>query len=304
MLEPWQISSYYINSKLDVPSSWGLTRKHVRIETLKCRFVKLNKFRTRLNSRKLKDFCITFAPKHVYFSVLNWLFPERVGKKYKGNYAVPVGSGEYVIDVDAYIAHRWHEHLYSETLEVCPICLQIAKELAIDACKALEWYYRDIHIVFSGRSGFHIHVLDFDVSDWTRINYNDLIKSHEVARFKFSKAITLQAFCFDRAHFILSVDPMRVITVPNTLNGDTGLKCIYVGDRKALERRTVENILWQAKALEVRYGYPELTIRAMNYPHKTGGGNNARVTAMTPPPKRRISFNSYLDLSKLCTDGE
>jgi len=265
MFEPWQISSFYINTKLQVPKLWNLSRKHVRIKILDGRFVKLNKFRSRFNSRKLQDYCVTFSPLHVYFSVLDWLFPERVGKKYKGNYAVPFGSGEYVIDIDAYIAHRWHKHHnYSRVLKVCPLCLEIAKELTIEACLALEWYYSDIHIVFSGRSGFHIHTLDFAPKDWTRINYDDLIKSHEVARFKFSKAITLQAYCFDRHHFILSVDPMRIITVPNTLNAETGLKCIYIGTRKNLEFRTVENILWQARALKERYGYPELTIRAMN----------------------------------------
>jgi DNA primase catalytic subunit len=239
-MEPWQISSYYINATLRIPSQWNLSRKHVRIQTLDGRFIKLNRFRSRLNPRTLREFCVTFAPAHVYCSVLDWLFPERVGKKYKANHCVPVGSGEYVIDVDAYLAHRWHDHYrYSSRLPVCPLCADIAKSITIDACAALEWDYRDVHIVISGAHGFHIHCRDFRLEDWTHINYRDLIKSHEVARYKFSKAITLQAFCFDRAHFILSVDPMRVLTVPNTLNAETGLRCIYVGDREALEQRTI-----------------------------------------------------------------
>ncbi len=126
------------------------------------------------------------------------------------------------------------------------------------------------HVVFSGNHGFHIHVLDFAITDWTHMNYSNLVKSHEVARYSFSKAITLQAYCFDRAHFILAVDPMRVITVPNSLNGETGLKCIYTGDRKALERRTVENVLWQATSVKERYGYPEPRRVAMSLTHKTG----------------------------------
>jgi hypothetical protein len=44
---------------------------------------------------------------HVYFSVVNWLFPERVGKKYKAKYCVPL-NGEYVIDVDAYLVPFKH----------------------------------------------------------------------------------------------------------------------------------------------------------------------------------------------------
>ncbi len=43
--------------------------------------------------------CVEYAPVHVYFSVLDWLFPERVGRKSKSNKAEPA-SDEYVFDVD------------------------------------------------------------------------------------------------------------------------------------------------------------------------------------------------------------
>lgn len=102
--------------------------------------------------------------------------------------------------------------------------------------------------------GFHIHVLDFNLTDWTNPNYNNLIKSHEAARFKISKIIALQTYCFDRAHFILSVDPKRVITVPNTLNAESGLVCTYIGDKKDLELQTIQNILVKAQPIKEVYG--------------------------------------------------
>ncbi|MGD0978213.1 MAG: hypothetical protein ABR962_03630 [Candidatus Bathyarchaeia archaeon] len=40
----------------------------------------------------------------------------------------------------------------------------------------------------------------------------------------------------DRAHFTVSVDPMRVVTVPNTVNGKTGLICTFIGSPRDLER--------------------------------------------------------------------
>jgi hypothetical protein len=46
---------------------------------------------------------------HVYFSVLNWLFLERVGKKCKARYCLPL-NGEYVIDIDAYLVLFKHKH--------------------------------------------------------------------------------------------------------------------------------------------------------------------------------------------------
>ena len=59
---------------------------------------------------------------HVYFSVLNWLFPERVGKKYKARYCVPL-NGEYVIDVDAYLVLFKHKHRVEDHWFVCEECL-------------------------------------------------------------------------------------------------------------------------------------------------------------------------------------
>jgi hypothetical protein len=50
---------------------------------------------------------------HVHFSVLNWLFPERVGKKYKAEYCVPL-NGEYVIDVESYLVGFKHAHKVEE----------------------------------------------------------------------------------------------------------------------------------------------------------------------------------------------
>lgn len=281
MLDSLKITTYYINSSLNVPSFWNLSRKHVRIQTTNGRFVKLNKFENRLSPRELKDYCVKLSPLHVYMSVLNWLFPERVSKKYKGNYAVPLGNGEFVVDIDSHVVHRWHKHTYSKIWKVCKRCLEVSKELTIQACSQLEWYYSDIHVVFSGKNGFHIHVLDFDIRDWTKYNYKNLVKTHEVARFKFSKIISLQTYCFDRAHFILSADPMRIITVPNTLNAETGLICTYVGNRKELELQTVENITVRSQPIKELYGYPE-PFKAVKHMHKTGWGNIARVTAMTP----------------------
>jgi DNA primase catalytic subunit len=256
MLKPWRISRFYSNSKLEVPKIWNLSRKHFRMQTSNGRFIKLNKFRNRLNERELRDFCIKFSPLHVYFSVLNWLFPERVGKKYKAMYAVPL-DGEYVVDVDSYVYKRRHRHVRAGPTAVCYECLNISKALTIQACESIEEYYSDIAIVFSGRRGFHIHVLDFNLRDWTRYNERNPIKSHEIARYKFSKIISLDTYVFDRAHFILSVDPMRVMSVPNSLNAETGLKCLYIGNRKNLENTSINALLYHSNpALEI-YGYPE-----------------------------------------------
>jgi len=88
MLLPQRIRRFYENTPLQIPKVWGLSRKHFRVETPEHRFVKLNELENRLNERELSSYCWKLTPLHVYFSVLNWLFPERIGKKYKASYGV------------------------------------------------------------------------------------------------------------------------------------------------------------------------------------------------------------------------
>jgi len=256
MLNYWSINSFYKNQSLQVPTKWKLTRKHFRLKSLNGRFVKLNHFENRINERELRKYCVRFSPVHVYFSVLDWLFPERVGKKCKANRALPI-NGEYVIDIDSYLLHRRHRHNFSKSWNVCNECLESAKFLTIEACFALEKYYSNVSVVFSGKNGFHIHVHDFKVRDWTRYKWSNPIKSHEVARFKFTKTLSFDVDCFDRYHFIVSTDPMRLITVPGTMNAESGLICNVIGDKKDLERKSVNQIIQEAVPFGSVYGYPE-----------------------------------------------
>lgn len=259
MLKEREICSFYWSTPLDIPEFWNLSRKHIRIEAYNHRFIKLNKFKNRLNARELKEFCIRFTPLHVYFSVLNWLFPERVGKKYKANYCVPL-NGEYVVDIDSNLLHMKHNHSNSGSHRICNECLEISKGLTLYVCERIEEYYSDIAIVFSGKRGFHIHVLDFHYKDWTSYNPKNPIKSHEVARFKLTKMLFGDHYFYNRSHFVLSVDPMRIITVPNSLNAESGLVCSYIGDRKDLESITTYKIIEYSDPSLLIYGYPEPAI--------------------------------------------
>ena len=193
MMHISEIRLYYENAPLE-SFAWNLSKKHFRIVVPNGKFVKLNKFRNRVSVEELRDFCLKYAPVHVYFSVLDWLFPERVGKKYKANRAVPLG-GEYVFDVDnhnVWIPHKNH------VKGICRECLFNAKQLTIHVCEAIEENYSKILVVFSGRRGFHIHVLDFNLRDWTYYNGRNPIKSHEVARFKYTKLLASICDGFNR----------------------------------------------------------------------------------------------------------
>ncbi|MEM2057737.1 MAG: hypothetical protein QXO76_05765 [Thermoproteota archaeon] len=153
-----QVKKYYVNTEL-----WKLGKKHIRIVTHDKRFIKFNTIRSRVNEKALWRLCSKYAPIHVYMSVLNYLFPERVGLKRRAKYAYPVG-GEYVIDVDNYFFRGIETHEHPRTW-ICLACLEVARRYTIRLSELIEENYESIKIIFSGARGFHIHVLDFNVRD-------------------------------------------------------------------------------------------------------------------------------------------
>jgi len=249
--DPGLVKRYYEVASIPGNLPWNLSRKHIRIVTRDGRFIKLNTLRNRINSRALWRLCAKYAPTHVYMSVLDYLFPERVGLKSKARYAYPIG-GEYVVDVDNYLFRGIDTHEHPRTW-ICNTCLEIARRYTIRLSELIEENYSNIMIVFSGARGFHIHVLDFKVGDWTFYNEHDPVKSHEVARFRYTLHLSRMLDTrFDEPHFTLSVDPMRVISIPYSLNGSTMLICKPIGSRLDLERKSVTRILDEANpSLEI-----------------------------------------------------
>jgi DNA primase catalytic subunit len=131
----------------------------------------------------------------------------------------------------------------------------MSKKLTLHLCEAIQKYYSKLAVVFRGCQGFHVHVMDFDYHDWAPYREKDPIWCHSASRFKFTKLLQKQTHVFDRAHFTVSVDPMRVVTVPNTVNGKTGLICTFIGSPRDLERLTISEVLDKCKTFF--HGYPE-----------------------------------------------
>ena len=98
-----------------------------------------------------------------------------------------------------------------------------------------------------GRHGFHIHVRDFKVRDWTFYDPGKPLKSHEVARRKYVEMLNEYApEAFDKSHYVLSCDVTRVMTLPETLNGETGLICSAY-DLSQFKLKSVKDIVEKAR---------------------------------------------------------
>jgi hypothetical protein len=262
----------------DWPRLWC---KQFKIEALDHRLICLNRMRPRLGFRSLRQLCGTYTPVHVYMSVLNWLMPERVASRRRSKGAYPIG-GEYVVDVDHYLNYQYHPH-HTEEESVCLGCLSNAKQLTHEVLDVIRQYYEDIRVVFSGSKGYHIHCLDFEVTDWTHYDPRNPLKSHEVARRRFTEVI--KSSCprvFDDSHYVLSNDVTRVISFPESLNGETGLTCSYLGRPRDFERFTVKGILGKARA-------SKHVVQGLNWVQASEWVNPRFNRIRSPEPRSRVA---------------
>ena len=122
MLRPNNIRQFYLRGFRPKLEGWPrIWNKQFKILTAEGDFLNLNKFDNRLKTRSLIELCARYAPISLSFSVLNWLMPERVGKKSSANRAYPIG-GEYVVDIDVPQMWRpWNGHgtARAETTTLC-----------------------------------------------------------------------------------------------------------------------------------------------------------------------------------------
>ncbi len=78
MLTPSQMAIAYMDSTLNVPKLWNLSRKHFRFKTFDKKNHQTQPDSQPAYERDLKFYCWKFRPVHGYLSVLDRLFPERV----------------------------------------------------------------------------------------------------------------------------------------------------------------------------------------------------------------------------------
>ena len=130
--------------------------------------------------------------------------------------------------------------------------------------EVIEENYGDYPIVFSSKRGFHIHVFDFDYKDWCNCNFKDAVKCQEAARYRYAKLLKLNHNLF--FNFVTSVDPMRVMRIPGSVNGWTGLIALPIGKRGDLERISISHLLARADACNTLFSWLPATTELVNRP--------------------------------------
>ena len=248
MLSPDQIKRYYTQfHHTEIHRNWKcLWRKAYILETIDHRFINLNKMK-RVHFHSLRRFCLEYTPVHLYMSVLNFLFPERPKEKLRLAKSYPV-SGEYVANLDTNLCSASHHH-YTEPEGICIGCLALSKKNTERLLPKIEENYNDVHVVFNGRTGFHIHIIDFQIRHWTHYDIADPQKSYESSHMKYTKHLQKhQPQTNDHPKYIRIEDTQRVTPFPDSLNGETVLVCSYLGQPDDFRNLTIKQILTKANS--------------------------------------------------------
>lgn len=188
----------------------------IPIPDTKFRHFRLQLFSDRIRFRRIRDIITTkkqlyqvivkTVPKNAYFMPVKWLNPIFSGKT-KGELDVMLSSPLY-FDIDL-------KDLNPPTF----------KKVTENTKKLIEYIIREYGqspdlVVFSGRQGYHVHYWNWDFSDLISINPQERILRFKREREKITLDILKNGIVIDKQ---ITIDPYRILKIPNTLHGITGL---------------------------------------------------------------------------------
>ena len=160
-------------------------------------------------------------PRDLYTTVLRFLFPKELRHQADG---VPCLGGPLVFDFDSISKYTLPSQVELERTK--------REILLLKDWLHATYGYRNFLFVFSGHRGFHLYVNDFNVANHVeRVNLRHREAQEKRIRTRIAYTAFRDGFPIDVA---ITGDTRRIIRIPNSLHGRTGLKTILLPDEKAL----------------------------------------------------------------------
>jgi len=145
-------------------------------------------------------------PFNAYFTPVKWLNPIYVAHN-KDELDVMLSSPLYFdIDMSEFYPPHYSE-VKNNTLEL----VQFIEH---------EYHQKPDLILFSGRQGFHLHYWNWDFSEIVSLTPRKRILKFISTRKKILESINDKKIIVDTN---ITADPFRIMKIPNTLHGKTGL---------------------------------------------------------------------------------
>lgn len=193
----------YTIDKIVIPE---LKFRHFRFQL----FSQKTKFRRLIDvinsPSQLRDKLTRFVPMNAYFTPVKWLNPIYVGHT-KNELDVMLSAPLY-FDIDMQ--------------DLTPSTFSEAKRHTIRLIEFLEkenGRCPDL-VVFSGRQGFHVYFWEWDMQEIQRLSPIKRLVEFRKRRTAILKTLKRKKIVVDER---ITADPFRILRIPNTLHGKTGL---------------------------------------------------------------------------------
>jgi len=158
------------------------------------------------NESELKEKICKVVPRNAYHTPVKWLNPIYVAKT-KTEIDVMLSSPLFFdIDLNLKAAKSFG----------------VARDTTMDLIRFIEDKFDRIPdlTVFSGRQGFHVYYWDWDFDKLVQLAPNERINRFIRERMKILKELERAGITVDPT---VTADPFRLMKIPNTLHGKTGL---------------------------------------------------------------------------------
>ena len=182
---------------------------HYRIERWDGSFVRFAK--TIRSVRQLVQWVSEQVPRNVYFTPTEWLDPSNV-RRSRGRVS------NYLLSSSLYFDIECEDGSISSAARVTSnVISYVARTRGRDP----SW------VIFSGRRGFHIYYWSWDDIPQKYGLSQDRIQQFVLTRKSIVQELEERGMHVDRA---VTADPWRIMRLPGTLHGDTGLVAVCVSD--------------------------------------------------------------------------
>ena len=163
----------------------------------------------------LENLIIKNKPMNVFFTPVKWLDPINVRKRRDNQVTDYMLSSPLYFDIDSDLTPQ---KTFESALELTKKLIFVLRN---EMCREPDW------IVFSGRRGFHVYYWDWDDIPKRFLPADSRIITFKKSRDKILSQLQDKGIIVDRP---VTSDPWRVMRVPGTLHGETGLIAKIVTD--------------------------------------------------------------------------
>jgi len=160
------------------------------------------------NKRTLIDLIIRDCPMNVFFTPVKWLDPVNVRRKKEEEIQDYMLSSPLYFDIDMKLVP---EHSFESVIQTTQELINHIKETT---GRKPDW------IVFSGNQGFHVYYWDWDNIPQKYSSSTERINVFKQNRRKILEELHRKEIYVDKS---VTSDPWRLLRVPGTLHGKTGM---------------------------------------------------------------------------------